>query len=410
MQIVVVLVPVFFGFMGFAIDLGRLYLIRGELKTAANSMALAAAQRLAGTDASVNDATSAARVTIASSSGFNNRYDFGGAAIGDTTGILASEVPDPSYFETVVDAMGGEGSGGSEASGATAKHVRVNITADAPLTFWSFLTLGQARKVSVTAQSVAGRSAPLCTACGIVPIALAALDATDGTDFGFTLQTRYTLGYMCNGAPQPGLLGASARRIPYLLLNRLDNDATLFPDETSQLYRIGAQGLPPSATAAKACVSINAAEMVWATAAPLTCNQNRPPNGASNFVCGLAARFDPTSVPTACQNVAEVDTIASGEVGDVDLTDLDDYTAYTGNGRRVITIPIVDTLSGTGTMSVLGFRQFLVEPNPNDVTVNPTDANARFNALYIGSVVPVRQGTFSGCQITNGPGKVVLHQ
>jgi hypothetical protein len=30
--------------------------------------------------------------------------------------------------------------------------------------------------------------------------------------------------------------------------------------------------------------------------------------------------------------------------------------------------------------------------------------------LYLGSVVPIRQGRIDGCQVTSGPGKVVLHQ
>ena len=34
----------------------------------------------------------------------------------------------------------------------------------------------------------------------------------------------------------------------------------------------------------------------------------------------------------------------------------------------------------------------------------------RYAAMYIGSVMPVSQGRFSGCQQTAGPGKVVLHQ
>src|SRR5215212_6006504 len=102
-QIVVILVPVFFGFMGFAVDLGRMYLIRGELKAAADSMALAAAQKLTGTDVSTLDATTSARLTLNNATGFGNRYDFGGAAIGETTGILTSEVPDPTYYSTVVD-------------------------------------------------------------------------------------------------------------------------------------------------------------------------------------------------------------------------------------------------------------------------------------------------------------------
>jgi hypothetical protein len=56
-------------------------------------------------------------------------------------------------------------------------------------------------------------------------------------------------------------------------------------------------------------------------------------------------------------------------------------------------------------MTILGFRQFLVQPE-----VSANDANARFVASYIGSVVPLKQGTFGGCTQTAGPGKVVLHQ
>ncbi len=95
---------------------------------------------------------------------------------------------------------------------------------------------------------------------------------------------------------------------------------------------------------------------------------------------------------------------------DTDITDLDDYTQYTGNGRRIITVPIVDTLSAAGTMIVLGFRQFLIEPSQGATDITPNDTYGRFVGLYIGSVVPLRQGHLSGCQQTAGPGKVVLHQ
>jgi len=46
LQLAIILVPVMFGLMGFAIDLGRLYLIRGELNQAASAMAMAAAAQL----------------------------------------------------------------------------------------------------------------------------------------------------------------------------------------------------------------------------------------------------------------------------------------------------------------------------------------------------------------------------
>ena len=49
LQMLVILVPVIFGMMGFALDLGQLYLIRGELNQAAIAMAVAAAAQLNGT-------------------------------------------------------------------------------------------------------------------------------------------------------------------------------------------------------------------------------------------------------------------------------------------------------------------------------------------------------------------------
>ncbi len=83
-----------------------------------------------------------------------------------------------------------------------------------------------------------------------------------------------------------------------------------------------------------------------------------------------------------------------------------DYTTYAGDTRRIITVPIVDALSTTGNMTVLGFRQFLMEASPGTDTNIPTDPNGRFIALYIGSVAPVKQGRFDGgCDASSGPGK-----
>ena len=86
-QMLVLLVPVMFGLMGFAIDLGRLYLIRGELTQAAQSMATAAASRLIGTEQALADATTAARLTLEDSAGHGNKYNFGSLLIGGSTGV-----------------------------------------------------------------------------------------------------------------------------------------------------------------------------------------------------------------------------------------------------------------------------------------------------------------------------------
>ena len=409
-QMLALLVPVMFGLMGFAIDLGRLYMVRGELTQAAQSMATAAASRLIGTETSLAEATTAARLTLEDSSGHGNKYNFGSLLIGASTGTLASEVPDPSYYTTAAGAIGEDASSADSggAGGSNARHVRVNLTAEAPLLFWSLLSLGQDRRTRIAAVAAAGVSAPVCTACGVEPFAIAALSTEDPVDFGFTAGTKYTLGFQCTGAPMPATLPGTSQRIPYLMIDRFNDTSTL--DESQQLYRIGAQGLLPATASTFACVTVSGQEIAWVSAQPLACNLNRIPAQVTNAICGIFSRFD-AAAPAACANVTDVDTLASAYQPDTDLTDIDDYTTYVGNGRRVITIPVVDVLSPGGPMTVLGFRQFLVDPNQGDLNVSPADVSGRFAALYIGAPVPLKQGRFDGgCQLTSGPGKVVLHR
>lgn len=408
-QMVVLLVPVVFGLMGFAVDLGRLYSARNDLKNAANSMAQAAAAELAGTAVALENATSAGNQAISIANGRGNLYDFGGLQIGQSSGTLNSETPVLNYYDTVASALGTEGATGGEAGGTTARHVKVTVRGEAPLVFWRFLSLAQEGKMNLVAQAVAGVSSPVCQACGIEPIAVQAISQDDTTDFGFTVGSRYTLGYLCNGGPTPGAIANTVQRVPYVLLNRYNESAQVLADENTQLYRIGAMGLPANTDSALSCIRYNADETIWVNAAPLNCNQNRVNTQITTFLCGLAARFDNATVPAACNAVAETDTILGAATVDTDISDLDDYTAYTGNRRRVITVPIIDTAS-TSTMVVLGFRQFLIEPNTNDVTLNVADQNGRFAALYLGTVMPVRAGRIDGCTLTSGPGKVVLHQ
>ena len=409
LQMLVILVPVLFAFMGFAVDLGRLYMVRGELKAAADAMALAGAARLIGTEAALDDARAAAQLAVNESGGVANRYDYGGLQIGETNGRLASVIDDPSFYDTFEAATG---DGGSATGGTTARHVRVSLTADAPLVFWGFLQLAQSRATAVRVSALAGVSAPLCAACGIDGIAVAALDPSDTENFGFVAASRYTLGYVCTGPGTPGALAGTLQRIPYLLINRLNEEAEILADENTQTFRVGAGGLPPSNSEARSCVSVDGVEQVWATAAPLTCPLNQPPQvpgTVTAYVCGLNTRFE-AGINEACANVPDVDAATAPFLVDTDVEDVEDYGAYTGNLRRVLTIPIVDSLVDPQAMTVLGFRQFLLQPTPNLGTLQPQDNNGRFIVTYLGSPVPLRQGRFSGCSIASGPGKVVLHQ
>ena len=426
LQLLVILVPVIFGLMGFALDLGRLYLIKGELNQAANTMALAAAQQLNGSSNALSNATTAAQQSLDDSLGTANKYNFGSALIGQTTGNLVSTLNPPAYFAAASDALGSSGNGQADAS--TAHYAQITLLSDAPLLFWGLLPVGQSRKTSVGAIATAGMSAPLCTGCGIVPIAVPALNTADTTDFGFdpTYSTVYTLYYSCTGTPIPSALAGAAVPVPYALFNRYDTASAL--TEGDQLFVYNAQGLPPSTdptpntvtadpTTPFHCSNIGDLEQFWTSAPQTSCSSRAPNPSVEAALCGIYSRLDYPSNQGICSTVVPDLGSLSNYAPDLDLAagETPPYFSYTGTGRRIITAAIVD---GAGaTMTVLGFRQFLIEPNPDGTFFSPSDPNGRIPALYIGFPAPMQQGWFDGrhaasCPIGNlvGPGKVVLHQ
>ena len=169
----------------------------------------------------------------------------------------------------------------------------------------------------------------------------------------------------------------------------------------------------------------DALEAVWNSptysAVPPLCTASLPPVAVA-ALCGLYSRFDNATQPAACTTgVTDYGALQPVYQPDTDVVtgQADIYSTYSGNGRRVITVPVVDGLPpNTATpMVVLGFRQFLLQPNPDGTFFNPSDTNGRFVATYIGSPMPVKQGYIDDrfaqscpAPVTSGPGKVVLHR
>lgn len=434
------MVPVMFGLMGFAVDLGRLYLIRGELNQAANAMAMAAAKDLNGTSGSLEIAGQDALATVSDGQSDSNRYNFGSLFIGDSSGLLNSSVAAPLFYSTLSDATANPSST-NYADGTAAQFAQINLTADAPLLFWTFLSLGQAQKTPVAALAVAGVSAPLCTVCSMEDFVVA--DQSGGSDpvnFGFVFNTKYTFYFDCTGSATAAatLIPDATVAIPYVMIDRYNPNVTW--DETQQLFRTGAGGLIPlpmsSANRQFSCFTVGAAEFLWGNSGnggtstvPAACTATAANPQVEEMLCGLYSRFGDPTVISQCAAVTSLTDIATAYIADTDTNDYDDYTAYGGNNRRIVTVPIVDTISTSAstTMNVLGFRQFFITPTPNPNTGlgnDPTDVHGKFNAIYIGSVYPVKQGFYysltnggslpvapsAACGITSGPGKVVLHQ
>ena len=241
-----------------------------------------------------------------------------------------------------------------QVASAQAKYVRMTVTGETPLIFWGLLPVAATRKLAVMATAVAGISPPLCLACGIEPFAIAAVNQSDTTDFGFLQGTNYSFAYSCivmNGggpgvmpAPPPSSLAAPPKHSTIVLLNRLDPNATVFPDETSQTYRDGAGGMPGNTNTAQACFRVNNVETMWAERHRQPLRRRRGvgdhqrdlrPRCALRIGCAfrlLEYRRQSIRYPPSIQPIRTSSAIPT-------------YTDYTGNGRRIITIPVVDTLT-----------------------------------------------------------------
>ncbi len=428
LQLLVIMVPVLFAFMGFAIDLGRLYLIRGELNQAANTMAMAAAQQLLGTTNSLGNATTYAETSLDNSNNEANKYNFGSIVVGQTAGNLTSTVNPPAFYATMSDVLNASGGGATQADGTTARYVQISLQADAPLVFFSLLPVAQSQKTSIAAQAVAGISTPLCTACNIEPFAIAAPDSTgtDTTNFGLVPGQLYTFNFSCNGNQPVPIAGTLP--LPYVILNRYDTSNGIL-DETQQVYRDFAGGLvaspnpnPTGSAVPLACVGINdAAEVIWNSALPTVCALSASAT-VHEALCGLQTRQDNTDPNGVCTTlVTDWADISALYTPDTDIVtgQADAYTSYSGNGRRIFNVAVVAAISTnlSATMTVLGFRQFLLEPNTDGTAFNPANPNGQFVAMYIGNPAPVKTGWVDdrfnlSCPVpvASGPGKVVLHQ
>src|SRR4051794_26193433 len=133
LQLLILLVPVIFGLMGFALDLGRLWLIRGELNQAANAMALAAAGQIAlGQDMM----QAAANLALNETNG--NRYNFGSTVIPSGTVTCFAGLDSASQNDLGATTACGPGT-----------FVQASISVPAPLLFWSLLPGGSSRTTTV---------------------------------------------------------------------------------------------------------------------------------------------------------------------------------------------------------------------------------------------------------------------
>lgn len=427
--------------MVFAVDFGRLYLAQGELQTAADAAALAAAKALVGTANSTSDATQQWNASFDNTDAGDNRFNLRQNQILIPTNLPTSILVD--YFLTRAEALAPglscDSPGGGSAAPSGAKYVRVQIMAQVPVLFAQFIRPGSGPTQCVTAAAVAGISSPVCTACGID--ALAIVDPSAGADpssgnFGLTPGDFYTLyltttqqtaptGPSCT-ASTPAALDGTDTTVEYAILDHLPTGGAIDPDGT--LFVLAAAGIEQTdSDTIGGNATIGGTLGTIGPEAAFGINTSLIPTTASpgqDVICGLNTRFlsDLSQAPPC-------DTLVGGEFvllapafsQDSDLDPagaLQDYaTDYAGNGRRVLTVPVVDDPS---TLNVLGFQQFLIETDPNvaarggaGLSPSTTGSNCQtgaFPAQYLGWPVPLRcSGAGGSCGVQFGAGRTVLH-
>jgi hypothetical protein len=405
------------GLLVMATDLGRFYLIQGELQTAADAAALAAATRLIGTvnarEKAVDQVTASFDTTTGNDNRFNlrmNQIGTGGSDLATTTAV--------DYFSTLLDAQananGGQSGGIDWSTGFYPKYVRVQVTAQSPILFVPLLNRSATRP-SIAAAAIAGVSGPICSACGIDAIAVT--DPSGGADnvnYGFVPGGFYTLFLVRTqrtaGAIAPAPLAGTTAAVPFAILNHSPRGPADL-DVDGSLFEFGAGGLAPN-TGSSVTISMN--DAAFSIDGTNTVGQD--------ILCGLNVRF---AVDPSLNNCANIDggqfvslsaaygADADGGAGTYAAGDgLQDYaTEYDGNLRRILTVAVVDAAD---SLTVLNFRQFLIEMSPTSATIsqglNTTLATGAFRAQYIGTPVPLRCGNVGGfCQVTSGIGRTVLH-
>ena len=420
---------VLFSLLVMAVDVGRLYMVQGELQTAVDAAALAAATRLTGGSC----ATLYADVQIAASfdstgataSGTpnDNRFNMRLSQVSTNSEIPTTLMSD--YFALLNDAQVNANGG---QSGPNARYVRVQVNVEMPVIFTRFLSLNRPPTQPVAVAGMAGVSSAVCTACFVEPLAVVAIDATDEINYGFQAGQYYTF-YLspvqrfvrppCQ-ATRPGLLTDTVDFAQYLILNHYPWGPETGVD--GQIFRLGAAPMvksPDTENPDPGCVTIDAAEVSNANFPSTTCAAAT--QMGRDFLCGLNTRFgvDPTS--NACANVegaADLTPLLKADTDPGADGVLQDYgVEYCGNQRRVLTVAVIDD---PALLTVLNFRQFLLQNSDGLLGLNVAGSpaapvyTAPFRAEYIGYGAPIASGGIGGACMTLhpllvGPGRPVLH-
>ena len=273
---------VLMGAVGLAVDLGRMYIVKGEAQTFADSAALAAVLELDGTSAGITRANAA----VANNP---NRNTFGTAGFTGTT------------VEYSQSSTGGWSTNPGNPAGFS--FARVNATVAVPIYFMSLAV--SKSQTNVVASAVAGQVPKTTFGQGLFPFSPYAHDLV-GPDFGLETGKQYTLRWPSNPKFGNG------------------NGANVCQGDNSN-------AMVSVATAAggseRGYIEDTSASLIRAT--------------IIDDVQSIFRSVGDLVAMTGGAKQSQLDSLHERINQDTDTTSTT-YSSYTGNGRRIIAAPIND--------------------------------------------------------------------
>jgi hypothetical protein len=284
---------------GLSIDLGRIYVAKNEAQTFVDIAAIDAALELNGDLTGFTNA----RAAVAASA---NRWNFGHNTFSNNTVEFSQNNAGP--WEP------------NPATGAGYQFVRVETEVDVPMNFIQVISPGDTRDVA--AEAIAGQHELTSLSEGACPFAVLAHDPTD-PDFGLNATDIYTLRW-----PSSPDLEKQSKKQP------CPGDQSQFMIDLSQAGGSQYRGF----------IISNAASDLRNI---VMYNRQETTLSIGDTVDGTEGGT--TSVRQALEDRINEDTDANAP----------SYTAYSGNGRRIMSCPVT-YWEAPGVYRIVGFRKFFL--------------------------------------------------
>ncbi|MEO8129911.1 MAG: pilus assembly protein TadG-related protein [Bryobacteraceae bacterium] len=329
---------VMLGMLGLVLDVGRMFIATNELQTYVDAAALAAVRQLDGSTTGILNAHALTQYgPLGTPSSTTNRMNFSTVAVNQvstnplTQAATLSQVTD-SYARTFGGTYDTYGTGQTTSLSNTYRFIKVTASVSLPMTLMRVLPGVPADQI-LTASATGGQSAIPGTqiTSGIQPFGPDAHTASDTHNFGFLVNTSYTLKWG-NGNT-----------------TSCAGDAGFNPGNAPSAHGFMDLGQGNSNSALRDAI------MNGVVPPPITVGQTTlsdvPGNRGSSIFTTVAERanqdLDQTSLTVAAYQAS--------------------LLAGTANGRRVMTVPVIDPNSYTGNGSnrsgvVIGFANFLLDP------------------------------------------------